>query len=74
MSGLARRLVIFATIEGLVLQAQGHSEHYKSLLIDYRSQNITAKSTQHDDHDSVRLEAHGLIGKSSLITLPGEKV
>lgn len=64
MSGLARRLVIFATIEGLVLQAHGHPEHHKSLLIDYRSQQITdrAKRDQHNNQDSVRLEAHGLIG------------
>lgn len=64
MSGLVRRLVIFAISEGLVLQAHGHPEHHKSLLVSYETSEISerARNTIHHDHDVPRLEAHGLIG------------
>jgi hypothetical protein len=74
MSGLVRRLVIFAATEGLVLQGHGHPEHHKSLLVSYETPEISerARSTIHHDDDVPRLEAHGLIG--IVHTLPGVRL
>lgn len=71
MSGFVRRLVIFATIEGLVLQAHGHPENHKSLLIDYKTHKVvdSAKSTPPHNQDVVRLDAHGLIGLLTIANL-----
>jgi len=64
MSATIRRLVIFSTIEGLVLQAHGHSEHHKSVLVNFKSQQLSehAKTDHHHDAQVPRIEAYGLIG------------
>lgn len=64
MSGLVRRLIIFATAEGLVLHAHGSAEHQRSVALEYgsaRLQDCEPNTPQHGVPGS-RLEAFGLIG------------
>lgn len=61
--GLVRRLLIWATVDGVVLQAHGPSEHHKAIQIDYKTRQI--KEIQKLDTPASKgapLEAHGVIG------------
>ena len=62
--GLVRRLLIWATVDGLILQAHGPAEHHKAIQIDYQSSQI--KDLQKSDalaKKSPSLEAHGIVGR-----------
>jgi hypothetical protein len=63
--GLIRKLLIFASANGLIIQAHGPVEHHKAVQIAYKSQNVTELS--HDEvannKKSAHLEAHGVIGR-----------
>ncbi len=66
--GLVRRLLIWATVDGIVLQAHGTTEHHKAIQIDYRSRQI--KELQKSDastRKSAPLEAHGIIGETTIL-------
>lgn len=71
MSSLFRRLVIFATVDGLIIQGHGTTEHHKSLLVEYESQRISErpKTSQTHNHSAPRLEAFGLIGFVDIASL-----
>ncbi|KAK5078185.1 hypothetical protein LTR64_003410 [Lithohypha guttulata] len=64
MSGLIRRLIIFATADGLVLHAHGSSDQQRALLIDYGAKRISDQVRTPNLHGQpgARLEAFGLIG------------
>ncbi|KIW99805.1 uncharacterized protein Z518_10733 [Rhinocladiella mackenziei CBS 650.93] len=67
MPGLVRRLLIWATVDGLVLQAHGPAEHHKAIQIDYKHRQI--KELQKNDVGGRKgppLEAHGIIGLLSI--------
>ncbi len=67
MPALVRRLLIWATVDGLVLQAHGSAENHKAIQIDYKRRQV--KELQVDDAASKKgtsLEAHGIIGRLSL--------
>ena len=65
MPGLVRKLVIFATIDGLILQAHGPVEHHHSLRVDYRTRSITPWKGSHAElhKQPQKLETHGIIGQ-----------
>lgn len=64
--GLVRKLLIFASANGLIVQAHGPVEHHKAIQIDYKSRRVSECS--HDEANRNRkgaqLEAHGIIGRS----------
>ncbi|KAK5192420.1 hypothetical protein LTR99_010452 [Exophiala xenobiotica] len=67
MPALVRRLLIWATVDGLVLQAHGSAENHKAIQIDYTRNQI--KELQVNDAASKKvtsLEAHGVIGLLSI--------
>ena len=66
MPGIARKVLIFASINGLVVQAHGPVEHHKAIHFHYKSKRIEDYSAVEIGKDSnqEQLEAHGLIGKS----------
>lgn len=62
--GLVRRLLIWAAVDGVVLQAHGPNEHHKALQIEYKNRQI--KELQEPETPAkkeVPLEAHGIIGR-----------
>jgi hypothetical protein len=64
--GLVRRLLIWAAVDGIVLQAHGPAEHHKAIQIDYKSRQI--KELQKSDALAKKpapLEAHGIVGRVS---------
>lgn len=69
MPALVRRLLIWATVDGLVLQAHGPAEQHKAIQIDYKRSQIKEIS----DYDAATkkdtpLEAHGIIGRAGTRT------
>ena len=70
MSGLVRKVVIFAALDGLILQPHGLVDHHKLLHIDYKTQALTfsSESQLKQDNNFARLETHGIIG-SQLVAL-----
>ena len=63
--GLVRRLLIWATVDGLVLQAHGPAEQHKAIQIDYKSRKI--KELQKPDalaKKAAPLEVHGIVGRA----------
>ncbi|KIY01925.1 uncharacterized protein Z520_02063 [Fonsecaea multimorphosa CBS 102226] len=65
--GLVRRLLIWAAVDGVVLQPSGPAEHPKTLYIDYKSRQV--KELQKLDASSKKpaaLEAHGIVGLLSI--------
>lgn len=65
MSGVIHRVLIFAALDGLILQAHGSVEHHKVLHIDYATNNVVSRdpSTLPPLHDNARLDSHGVIGQ-----------
>lgn len=76
MPGLLRKLIIFATVDGLILQPHGSSSRHNgngessSIRIDYKTNKISPVSPS--DLSARResgLEAYGLVGMISSISL-----
>jgi hypothetical protein len=72
MPGLLRKLVIFAAVDGLVLQPHGNggrnngSYEPQSVRIDYKTNKISSLSVPASDpavRKDAGLEAYGLVGK-----------
>ena len=62
--GLVRRLLIWAAVDGIVLQAHGPAEHHNALQINYKGRQI--KELQKSEalaKTPAPLEAHGIVGK-----------
>jgi hypothetical protein len=71
MPAIARRLLIWAAVDGLVLQAQGSAEHQKTIQVDYTHRQIKELSTTEDkSKKATPLEAHGIIGRARCCVLP----
>ena len=67
MPALVRRLLIWATVDGLILQAHGPSEHHKAIQIDYKNQQIKElQKTEVVSKKGAQLESHGIIGTRQL--------
>jgi hypothetical protein len=70
MPGLVRKLLIFASLNGVVVQAHSSVEHHRPIQIDYRSNRISNFSLDHNEavkeKKEEQLEAHGLIGITTL--------
>ncbi|KAL5338523.1 SacI homology domain-containing protein [Aspergillus crustosus] len=76
MPGLIRKVVIFAAVDGLILQSPGNGLRYNtnsessSIRIDYRTNRISSISGPafdvNDKRDSVSLETYGLVGLLSV--------
>lgn len=65
MPGLVRKLVVFAAVDGLVLQAHGAVEHHNALKIDYKLRQVNALGAGENVHKTgTKLEVHGIIGKA----------
>ncbi len=65
MPGIVRKLIIFTTIDGLVLQPAGGPDHNNPLRIDFKSKSIVpqVKVDPEAFKQSPHLESHGIIGK-----------
>ena len=65
MPGIMRKLTIFATIDALILQPHGGSDHHHSIRIDFKGGSIGqhTKVEPGTFHESPHLESHGIIGK-----------
>jgi hypothetical protein len=73
MPSLLRRIVIFAAVDGLILQSPGHGSRYNgngdytSIRIDYKTNRIASLSGPASDlsvrKDFASLETYGLVGK-----------
>lgn len=66
MPGLARKLLIFAAVDGLFLQPIGQrasSTDAGGIRLEYGSNKITTVTKQDDGTDS-GLEVHGIVGRS----------
>lgn len=63
MTGIIRRVVIYVTVEGIILHGHSKDQH-RSLRIGYGSNEITEIDKNHDSHaeHTGRLDAFGLIG------------
>ena len=64
MPDLVRKLLVYASINGLVVQAHGPVDHHKAIHLDYKSRQIQGYTVEQasQDEKSPHLEAHGLIG------------
>ena len=66
MSGLAKKLVIFAAVDGLFLQPTGQrlsiSDQSVGVKIEYGTNKIT-KASREADEASSGLESHGIVGE-----------
>jgi hypothetical protein len=70
MPGLVRKLVIFAAVDGLILQPNGNGHRNGSntqspIQIEYSTRKIStlpATPTEQPEKKSVSLEAHGIVG------------
>ena len=60
MPGIVRKLVVFAAIDGLILQPL-HQRNQRSLHIEYTTRKITVSSRQPSRED-VSVECHGIVG------------
>lgn len=71
MPGIVRKLVVFAAVDGLVLQGVTPHNHApaprQAIKIDYKG-NVgpLLKDRPDDDNASVSFEAHGIVGKSPI--------
>ncbi len=65
MPGAVRKLVIFTTIDDLILQPAGGQDHNNPLRIDFKSKSIGlhVKGEPEAFRQSPHLESHGVIGK-----------
>lgn len=63
MPGLIRKLVIFASKDGLILQSHG-TENQPSLLIDYKTRKVASQTKSGHDTSvlDAHLESHGILG------------
>ncbi|RMZ76345.1 hypothetical protein DV738_g4988, partial [Chaetothyriales sp. CBS 135597] len=66
IDGSIRKVLIFASVNGLVVQAHGPVEHGRAIRLDYGTQRIEDVSVPQEEAKSVGLEAHGLIGLLSI--------
>lgn len=70
MPGLLRKLIIFAAVDGLILQPHGpgprHNGNDSSIRIDYKTNKISSLSPSAPDQSGGEsgLEVHGLVGKT----------
>lgn len=65
MPGLTRKLLIFAAVDGLFIQAAGQragDDRNAGVRIEYGSNKITAASEQNETLEGTSLEAHGIVG------------
>lgn len=64
--GLVRKLLIFASANGLVVQAHGSVDHHKAIHIGYKSRLVTDCSQDEavKGRKGAQLEVHGIIGMS----------
>lgn len=64
MPGLIRKLLIYASVNGLVIQAHGPVDHHKAVQIDYSTQRVRdcSAADASKSKKEIQLEAHGLIG------------
>ncbi|KXT05936.1 hypothetical protein AC578_298 [Pseudocercospora eumusae] len=71
MSGLAKKLFIFAAVDGLLLQPTGQrlstTDQSIGVKIEYGTNKITA-ANEKADHDGSGLESHGIVGLLNLVT------
>ncbi len=67
MPGLIRKLLIYGSVHGLIVQSHGPVDHHKAIHIDYNTRKITAYPSDDASQGKkdVSLEAHGLIGDPS---------
>ncbi|EXJ93793.1 hypothetical protein A1O1_02186 [Capronia coronata CBS 617.96] len=67
MPALARRFLIWATVDGLVLQAHGPADHQKTIQIDYQRRQLKEiPNSNAEPRQGVALESHGIIGLLSV--------
>ena len=66
MPGITRKIIIFATVNGLILQPSGGWESKKAICVGYGSDPIsTQPKIEHEKYKSIlHIESHGLIGKA----------
>jgi hypothetical protein len=67
MPGLAKKLLIFAAVDGLFLQPVGNKgtePSSKGFRIDYGTNRVTSAAKQ-DEGDESPLEVHGIVGRHS---------
>jgi hypothetical protein len=70
MPGLVRKLIIFAAIDGLILQPTGNGHRngnygQSPIQIEYKTQKIsflTQLPTELSEKKNASLEAHGIVG------------
>ena len=65
MPGIVRKLLIFATIDGLIIRPHAGLDHDNSVQVDFKSRSIGpyAKKQVDTSKDSPHLESHGIIGE-----------
>ena len=64
MPGVVQRLLIWAAVDGIVLQAHGPAEHHKAIHIDYKTHRIKQYTSEDlGSKKEAQLEAHGIIGR-----------
>jgi hypothetical protein len=72
MPGLVRKLLIFAAVDGLILQPAPPRNHppatQQAIKIDYKG-NVgpLLKDRREEDTAPASLEAHGIVGKCALL-------
>ncbi|CZT23913.1 related to SAC1-recessive suppressor of secretory defect [Ramularia collo-cygni] len=65
MPGLAKKLLVFAAIDGLFLQPVGTG---KGVKIDYGTTNKVTSTTRSEERDDTGFEVHGIIGLLNLVS------
>lgn len=73
MPGLARKLLVFAAVDGLFVQAAGQrvaEDRNTGVRIAYGGSNtITTAREQNETLEGASLEAHGIVGASRRLRL-----
>lgn len=69
MPSLVRRLLIWAAVDGLILQGNGPAEHQKTLKIDYSTRSIKEVEVSETSlKKATPLESHGIVGKPPVLS------
>ncbi len=65
MPSVVKKLILFTTIDGLVLQPHGGADRHSSLRIDFKSRSVGTQDKVEPEtfKQSPHLESHGIIGE-----------
>jgi hypothetical protein len=70
MPAIVKKLAVFATTDGLILQPHGGANPHGSLRIDFKTKSVESLGKVEPEtlKQTPRLESHGIIGERLLLS------